>query len=291
MIFKRALAAPMIEALNAEYNKGGWWKALADDKDTLIAIRDQYLNVYRNGCNLAKVSYSDGKLVANIHYKYLLAKKIPKPYVDCIGGVPQINDHAYFFISSLGQIDDIKSATDAYGGDEKVGVHKIILENQNIIDTEIALSGNDSDDEDSRIDFCAIRKEEGNLFLRFFEAKHYSYKGALRAKNGDAKVIGQLEKYSTTLGQHGDEILAAYKESIRVSWLINGSNVLGKNWGQCNLDNLEIDKEPRLVVFGFDDDQKNGSNFKRHMGKLKENIQSRLLLKGDAKDFAVGISK
>lgn len=291
MSFKRALAAPMVEALNAEYDKGGWWKTLADDKETLIAIRDQYLNVYRNGCNLAEVRYANGKLVAKIHYKYLLIKKSPKPYVSCIDGIPQINNHADFFISSLGQIDDIKAATDTYGGDEKIGVHKIVLANQNIVDTEIALSGNESDDEDSRIDVCAIQKEEGKLFLRFFEAKHYSYKGALRAENGDAKVIGQLEKYSATLEQQRDDILVAYKESIRLAGAIMGRNILGKESANDSLDNLQIDTEPRLVVFGYDGDQKDGSNFNKHMDKLKGKIHGRLLLRGDAKDFAVGISK
>ncbi|NMM36001.1 MAG: hypothetical protein HHJ09_00605 [Glaciimonas sp.] len=291
MIFKRTLTEPMIQALNTEYENGGWWKNLADDKETLIAIRDQYLNVYRNGCSIAKVGFKNGELLAETHYKYLLTKNFPQPYIKCKDGEPQFNAEVNYFISSIGQIDDLRTSTNIYGGQEKMGVHKIILANENIVDTEIALSGNESEDEDSRIDFCAIKNENGKLFLRFFEAKHYSYKGALRTNDGDAKVIGQLDKYSATLDRNHNEILSAYKESIRLAGAIKGTNILGKELALYNLDSLEIDIQPRLIVFGFDADQKHGSIFKIHMDKLKEKIQSRLLLKGDASNFALGISK
>lgn len=292
MSFKKSLSPQMIAALNQEYENGGWWRTLADEKETLIAIRDQYLNVYRNGCSIAVVSFVKGKLVASIHYKFLLKKKAsPRPYVPCIDGVPQIEAHANYFISSLGQIEDIRYSTNLYGGEEKVGVHKIILANPNIVDTEIALSGEESDDENSRIDFCAIQSVDKKLTLRFFEAKHYTYTVALRATDGDAKVIRQLEKYANILNQKRAEILSAYKESIRLAGQIKGCNILGSQFSDSDLDNLELDVDPRLVIFGFDDDQKNGKNFQKHMGKLKEKINSRLLLKGSSNDFKVGISK
>jgi hypothetical protein len=95
MKFKRTVSKEMIEALNAEYLENGWWKTLADDKDTLIAIRDRYLNVYYNGGSIAKVEYATGKIEAQIHYKYLLKKKLSNPpYVRCIDGKPQIEVHA-----------------------------------------------------------------------------------------------------------------------------------------------------------------------------------------------------
>lgn len=273
----------MIDALNTEYEKCGWWKTLADDKETLIAIRNQYLNVYRNGCSIAELRFKNDQLAASIHYKYLLTKESSKPYVNCIDGEPQITAHADFFIASLGQINDIKSSTKAYAGVEKVGVHQAILANSNVVDTEIAFGNR------SRIDFCAIQEDEGGLFLRFFEAKHYSYTGALRAKNnGKADVIDQLKKYEDTINTQRAELLAAYKESIDVAGEIEGSNVLGKQWARHKLDDLQIDAKPRLVVFGFDTDQKNGAVFKKHMGKLKDKIQSRLILMGDAADITLG---
>jgi hypothetical protein len=55
---------------------------------------------------------------------------------------------------------------------------------------------------------------------------------------------------------------------------------------------------PRLVVFGYDDDQKKRKDgkFQMHMEKLRKAFKREtgvdcLLLKGSPKDFTVGISK
>ena len=55
-----------------------------------------------------------------------------------------------------------------------------------------------------------------------------------------------------------------------------------------------MDPVPRLVVFGFDADQKNGSFFRKHMKKLREVLKKEtgidcLLTKGSAKEFTAGI--
>ena len=82
-MFTKYLSQAMIDALNKEYKNGGWWRALADHEDTFIAIRDGYLNVYRNGCSIAMVDYYEqsDELRAGIHYKYLLKKNIEDPYI------------------------------------------------------------------------------------------------------------------------------------------------------------------------------------------------------------------
>jgi len=303
MAFDREISDEMIDTLNKKYaDENGWWRKLADDPDTLIAIRDRYLNVYCNGCNLAKVEYKNSKLKAGIHYKYLLKNKIEtNPYINQKGGEFEINRHAEFFIASLEAVDDIKKSTKAYGGIEKLGVHQIIRANPNIVDTEIALSEaksdkDDSENKNSRIDFCAIQEEDGKLLLRFFEAKHYTNK-ELRAEQGrEIKVIVQLERYRKSLKNQHDAILLAYKKLIRQTAAIEGVNILGKNWAtHPGINTLEIDPEPRLVVFGFDQDQKDGVLFKKRMDALRAELdespeKKRLLLKGDPKGFTSGIS-
>lgn len=292
MTFDREISPKMIEALDLEYENGGWWRELADHDDMLIAIRNKYLNVYCNGCNIAKVEYKNNKLTASIHYKYLLKKKIESsPYIECKGGHFEIASHADLFISSLKAIEDIKYSTKVYGGIEKTGVHQIIRANLNIVDTEIALSATDSENKNSRIDFCAIQEEDGKLILRFFEAKDYSNK-ELKTQDGDAKVIAQLTRYQNLLTQQNDAILSAYKKLIHAASEINGRNILGKDWAtHPRIDSLELDHKPSLVVFGFDDDQKKGDVFKKHMSKLCDTLgDKRLLLKGDANEFKSGIS-
>src|SRR5216684_2617381 len=149
MAFDRNLSPDFVIALNREYEKQGWWHVLANHEDTLIAIRDNYLNVYRNGCSIAKVEYeANGNLAVSVHYKFLLKKKITKPYISCGNGSPDIKDPGKIFISSLGDIDNIIYWTDTLGGVEKIGVHRVIRDNPNVVDTEIALAGDQAEDEE-----------------------------------------------------------------------------------------------------------------------------------------------
>jgi hypothetical protein len=302
MAFDREVSDEMINALNKKYeDENEWWRKLADHDDTLIAIRQKYLNVYCNGCNVAKVEYKNNKLKASIHYKYLLKNNIKNPYIEQKNDGFEIGNHADFFITSLRDFDDIKSSTKAYGGIEKIGVHQIIRANPNIVDTEIALSDADSENKRSRIDFCAIQEEDGKLILRFFEAKHYSNKELRAEKGKDIKVVSQLERYQNILTNQNDDILSAYKKLIRKAAAIEGINILGKNLRgnvlakHPDIDKLELDPEPRLVIFGFDNDQKKGDIFNKHKDVLRDKLaeskgKKRLLLKGDSKDFKSGIS-
>ena len=54
---------------------------------------------------------------------------------------------------------------------------------------------------------------------------------------------------------------------------------------------LSINENPRLVVFGFDDAQKKGKDWKPHRQKLDQTLgRERVLLKGKSKKFRRGIS-
>jgi hypothetical protein len=309
MVFDRNLTKEMVEILNSEYkNERGWWRKLADNPDTLIAIRNNYLNVYRHGCSIARIKRrEDGELAIGVHYKFLLKMKIAEPYIRCPKGCPEILNPQDTFISSLSEIKHINYWTDTLGGLEKTGVHHVIRSNPNVIDTEIALSG-EPDESDipatpqtaksSRIDFCAVQEEKGKLFLRFFEAKDYSYTTALRVASDDLqpKVIAQMREYRSKLEAQRTKIEKAYKKSIQLADRLCGRNVLGKNIGfSDSIQSLEVDSVPHLVVFGFDADQRDGSYFKKHMKRLREKlfqefgVRGLLHLKGSPKDFTAGI--
>ena len=44
--FSHVIGVPFVDRLNREYSLDGWWKAIADDRELFVAIRDGYLNVY-----------------------------------------------------------------------------------------------------------------------------------------------------------------------------------------------------------------------------------------------------
>jgi len=52
---------------------------------------------------------------------------------------------------------------------------------------------------------------------------------------------------------------------------------------------VELKLKPRLVVFGFDADQKAGPTWKQHKEKLEDLLNGQVFTKGDAKDFVKGV--
>jgi hypothetical protein len=139
--FNRGISQAFVDRLNAEYddeNRGGWWRSIALDRDLFIAIRNKYINVYWNGSSLLRLSLVGGRLVGEIHYKYLLRGSMPKPYIKVHDGVIELDNSSALFQTGQFDVAAIKKAASAYLSDEKKGVHQILLSNDNIIDVEIA---------------------------------------------------------------------------------------------------------------------------------------------------------
>src|SRR3546814_8582238 len=70
--FKRGINEAFIKRLNAEYELGGWWAAIADDSSLFVAIRDNYISVYSGGNSLLELRLVNDELIGRTHYKYLL---------------------------------------------------------------------------------------------------------------------------------------------------------------------------------------------------------------------------
>ncbi|MFZ2630201.1 MAG: hypothetical protein WA081_04100 [Desulfosalsimonadaceae bacterium] len=43
--FSRGISDQFIAALKKEYDNGGWWRKIVDDKDLFVAIRNGYINL------------------------------------------------------------------------------------------------------------------------------------------------------------------------------------------------------------------------------------------------------
>jgi hypothetical protein len=52
---------------------------------------------------------------------------------------------------------------------------------------------------------------------------------------------------------------------------------------------VELDSNPRLVVFGFDADEKAGPGWKPHNDKLGKLLDGRVFLRGNAKGLVRGV--
>lgn len=297
--FTRHLEQGFLKGLNDVYDGDNrWWRNLADDPDIFIAIRGGYLNAYYKGSSLLRLSQKGGGLCGDIHYKYLLKPERKPEYVSVVDGTPAIRSHEDFFLTDLSDVGSLKKAADLYAGTEKAGVHDIIKKNPNIVDVEIAFGSEKGDDGKStvpRLDFAALQETADGIRLVFFEAKHFS-NGGLRAKNGQPAVLTQIERYGGLLNRHAATVLESYQQMFSSLLCMKGANV--RNPARDRLMQmvasgekpLELDPDPRLVVFGFDADQKAGPYWSVHLQKLKDALGTRFLAKGDTKGFTSGIS-
>ena len=289
--FNRGLDDKFVERLNDEYNKGGWWSALVSDKDLFVAIRHNRVNVYYRGCSLAEIQWWSGEVVVRTHYKYLLRPSLRNPYIefaDGTYGLPQ--NLREWFVQSPKKVKDLKSAARHYAGEEKTGVQRIIEANPNILDVEIAFGLSETEEASAsapRMDFAALQGSE----VVFFEAKRFA-NSELRAKSGNRpKVVRQLETYSALLEENRDAITDSYGCVCCNLRHLHGLRERHKMLKQISTNSLRINTSPRLVVFGFDDDQRRGRVWERHRDVLKRVLgRERVLLKGDSKDFRRGIS-
>lgn len=293
--FERGISQKFVDRLNAEYTTGGWWRSIADDRDLFVAIRKDYINVYLNGNSLLELRMEGNELVGNTHYKYLLAPESKQPYIRMVGGQAQIDSHSDMFLPGFSRLQDIKRAAKAYGGGEKRGVHQIVMSNPNVIDVEIAF-GNENEktgkNTAKRIDFAALRRQPTGIEIVFYEAKQFANK-ELRADGDDIPVLGQLQRYEAFLRSEKQALIDSYRTVCNNLVALDGVNkrYTPMQDSMRDLSNPTIQDEVRLVVFGFDNDQKkDGSNWSGHREKLRARLGEKLLLKGDAKEFTNGIA-
>ena len=306
--FKRGiLNQDFITALKKEYNSRGWWKEIVDDKDLFIAIRNEYINVYYKGNSLLKLSFVKGEFLAETHYKYLIRPTV-KPFLIKTSanmafipnGTKGVLDN--YLIHNLSEIKSIKKASASYSGIEKEGIQKIIKSNDNIVDLEIALTQEADEDEMNpekgkkssakRIDFAALQKKVSYYELIFFEAKDFS-NNDLRAKDSAVpEVIPQINNYGKLLKQYKEDITYSYKQICQNLYDILPNSLHSQAIVDiANDTSVKVNVEPRLVIFGFDEDQRKGSIWSPHKEKLVESLGERFLAKGDPKDFINGIAK
>ena len=133
------------------------------------------------------------------------------------------------------------------------------------------------------------------MTLVFFEAKHFANKELRAEGTGEPAVVGQVRRYACMLRTNEDAIKHSY---LRVCGNLTKLRNMAERYPKRHVmmrravetKDLFVDKKPRLIVFGFDEDQKTG----RWVPQLRK-IQSalgkkRVLVHGSSKDFRKGIS-
>lgn len=134
-----------------------------------------------------------------------------------------------------------------------------------------------------RLDVATLEERDGAIHLVFHEAKHFANKELRAGPSRTPPVLDQIARYQTTITQHQTRLAQEYVEVCRSLRTIHTLRTAVRE--ETGLPSkaplhpliarvadgapLVVDPEPRLVVFGFDDDQRTGRVWGQHRQRLE----------------------
>jgi hypothetical protein len=275
--FKRGLNPGFMEKLKSLAEQGDWFSDVLADRDLILGIRDNYVNVYWRGQSLFKIGGKNGPLRFTTHPKYLIDPRLSKA-VSFDGRAFEVGGHKALTTKYDGEtLGRMKQAARLYAGDEKKGVHAVVRANPNVIDMEVAF--NSAADEENephtpRIDLACFEELDGKIRLCFWEAKLYRNGELFADGDTQAPVVEQIKTYRDLIEKHRQEIVDSYRLVARnlaeiARWA--PPRKIDPLVEQVASDRaVPIDAGPfvGLIVYGFDADQRDGLRWKTHKAKL-----------------------
>lgn len=307
--FRRGLSPAFLDALEKlaeDDQKGRWWQDVLARPDLILAVRGNYLNVYYQGGSLYKIEYKNGRVTPLTHFKYLVRNvqkyiSISEQLQFNIGNFNPIHQR----YEGTKTLKEMMTAVQTYTGQEKELLHSLIIASPNVIDVEVSIEqapneptvseqeigSNDGGEamaaeepdakskyKQDRLDVVSLEEGENGLcVLAFHEAKMLSNPD-LKSKD-EPKIVGQMKRYRRTIAHHETEILKSYEhvchDLLRLYVLraarcsaAKPLDPLIKRVAKKEVS-LRIDPKPRLLIFGYDADQRDGS-LKKISDSLKE---------------------
>ena len=274
---------------------GAWWRDVLLRRDLIIAVRRETLNVYYRGASLFQV-------VPLTHAKYLSRRQ--QGLVPLQAGKFAIDAERALW-SSYGPdtLPEMMAAAANLTGPEKTMLHGLLVASPHVIDVEISLEGVEAADEQQdgatlaaeeetadatpvtstkgrqdRLDVVTLEREDDRVKVVFHEAKHFANSELRASSDRVPKVAGQIERYRRTLAHHADDLARGYQEVCRAIVRVEAMRRRLKPQSTAvhtlvvevagAASPLVIDPEPRLVIFGFDRDQRDGPVWMHHHQRL-----------------------
>jgi len=214
------------------------------EQKVFLAIRDNRIDLYHKGGKL--FTYDRNGFKTHLKYASVISSN-GKDYLT----EAELSDYklASDFESNYLRI---KENCSNYSRIEASGVSEIYhkhsyLSDSNVVvlDIEISFESLKQKNNQDRIDILLFNKESKTL--QFVEAKHFSNNDIWSRTT--PKVIGQIKRYESQLSKRKNKILSEYINYIKV---INGI------FNIALPEPEELDTNVTLLIFGFDEDQKNG---------------------------------
>ena len=200
-----------------EANPPQWWKNILADKELYVEIRkDNYVNVYYYGGNVALVRWTGGKITTETHRKYLGESDETDMYQDCTDmlqskeGLEFIKERIREVYHKLPQRKEADEHNKVYISNEKWIQGELKLRfPKRYVDSEFAYRI--SDTELIRFDLVELRGKE----LVFIELKLIT-DPRLRSKNKEPEIIEQMTKYSDFIRGHAETLKNYYTKLLRI---------------------------------------------------------------------------
>lgn len=185
-----------------------------------LAVRDGYLNFYRRGQSVAKVSVVHGELRGEVHVKYFSADaRIGRK--QAYGRFEGRHVSGAGFQAPYEGLATLRAwmpRIEEYAGTEKQLVDELVARNDNVIDLEMGLPAWGAIKTAPRMDVVTVEDQQ----IVFWEAKTAGDSrircSAPAVPKTMPHVLDQLEKYRLFLEQdtHRERIGEAYRNAARV---------------------------------------------------------------------------
>jgi hypothetical protein len=256
MKFNRTLKPEFINSLNELYkDKNSWWRTIVDDKDVFILIRNNQIRAQVSGGLLLEISQNaQKKLMCRMSDLFLTLHSGTVRYVTIDETTTAPTERIEGLRGLVKHYDKVKARIKNFTGREKQVVQYLANNTTQVVDFEIGFEGKLKEGAVKksvpRIDMAAITN--GGTLV-FFEVKLFE-NSEIRAKETETpKVAGQLLKYEKLLAQYGRDIIAGYKEQLRVYSQLEGKFFKSR---VSNFSEIDLYPQARLIITGFDGPQR-----------------------------------
>lgn len=249
-----------------ENNPPQCWKNILEDKALYVEIRkDNYVNVYYYGGNVALLRWTGGKITAETHRKYLGKPDETDLYQDCTEilhskeGLDLIKENIREEYHKLSKREKTDEQNRVYTSNEKWVQGELKLRfPKRYIDSEFAyrIGKNNL----IRFDLVELKGNE----LRFIEIKQIT-DSRLRSNDKKPEIINQMTKYSHFIREHTEVLKDYYTKLLRIKKRIGLWN------GETEIEHIAL-KPILLIVNTYKGILSKGrENRKNSIEELKEN--------------------
>lgn len=249
-----------------ENNPPQCWKNILEDKALYVEIRkDNYVNVYYYGGNVALLRWTGGKITAETHRKYLGKPDETDLYQDCTEilhskeGLDLIKENIREEYHKLSKREKTDEQNRVYTSNEKWVQGELKLRfPKRYIDSEFAyrIGKNNL----IRFDLVELKGNE----LRFIEIKLIT-DSRLRSNDKKPEIINQMTRYSHFIREHTEVLKDYYTKLLRIKKRIGLWN------GETEIEHIAL-KPILLIVNTYKGILSKGrENRKNSIEELKEN--------------------